>query len=75
MAGSVSYRVGIGLGFGIDPREPHLVCDGCGKTRDVCGKYGRPYAWFLDRKKAPGWTADLSGDMRRDWCQDCKAPT
>lgn len=64
----MSYRAGLSIGS--LHRKPALVCDGCQITRPVCGPRG-PYAWFLDRKKAPGWSADLSGDMRRDWCGAC----
>jgi hypothetical protein len=66
----VSYQCGI-QGFGTTDREPALVCDGCGLKRDVRKPSGMPYAWFMDRKKAPGWSADTSADMRKDWCCEC----
>lgn len=69
----MSYRAGIA--FPGQSSEPRLVCDGCGLVRGVTKRNGLPYSWLLDRKKAPGWTVDLSGDMRKDWCAECKPRT
>lgn len=63
----MSYRAGI---FGSEPR---LICDGCGWEREVTNRNGMPFAWLLNRKRAPGWGFDGSGDMRRDWCPSCVA--
>ncbi len=63
-----------GLGFLGNYRDPALVCDGCGLRRSVTKPSGMPFAWFLDRKKAPGWKFDGSKDMRRDWCPRCTPP-
>lgn len=68
----MTYHCGI-QGMGSLDREPYLACDGCGLKRTVQKPSGMPYAWFLDRKKAPGWSADLRGTMRRDWCGECTA--
>ncbi len=69
----MSYQAGIS-GFGAADRSPVLVCDQCGTKRSVTRASGMPYAWFLDRKAAPGWAFDGSADMRRDWCPECKPP-
>lgn len=69
----MSYRAGtFGLEpFGVESGPPRLICDGCGLKRSVQKPSGLPYSWLLNRKKAPGWTADFSGDMRKDWCVRC----
>ena len=75
--GGVSYRVGIGPGLaaiGFEPREPALVCDGCGVTRSVMGRgIGCAASWFLDGKAAPGWSLRREGEKRSDFCPKCKA--
>lgn len=63
----MSYRAGV-MGS-----EPCLVCDGCDLRRAVTNRHGLPFAWLLDRKRAPGWGFDGSTDMRQDWCSDCVA--
>lgn len=76
----MSYRVGIGgtlaHALGGMPRDPHIVCDGCGVTRSVYANnrsYG-PAKWLLDRKPAPGWELVRQEDTRGwDYCPECKA--
>jgi hypothetical protein len=72
----MTYRCGTyGMDhIGIPTGDPKLVCDGCGCMRSVTKRSGMPYAWFLNRKKAPGWKMDSSGDMRKDYCPDCEIP-
>jgi len=70
----MSYRCGIGPGFGVPPTEPTITCDGgCGESRVI---RGRPPAWFLDNKPVPGWslkrTNDETGVHRVDLCPKCK---
>lgn len=72
----MTYHAGIGEGlraFGLMPCDPHLTCDGCGVVRSVTMANGMPFAWFLDGKRAPGWTMARVDDLRRDWCPRCKA--
>lgn len=76
----MSYRAGIGgtlaYALGGMPRDPHIVCDGCGVTRSVYANrqsYG-PAKWLLDRKPAPGWELVRVADTRGwDYCPACKA--
>ena len=73
----MAYQVGIdarmGALIGRPACDPHLSCDGCGIVRPVAGPRG-PFAWFLDGKRAPGWTmAPRDGKPRRDWCGACSA--
>jgi len=76
----MSYRAGIGGGLvytlGGMPRDPHIVCDGCGVTRSVYPTKQKyvPAKWFLDRKPAPGWEFVRVADGRDwDYCPECKA--
>jgi hypothetical protein len=75
----MSYRAGIGgtlanvLGV---PRDPHIVCDGCGATRTIYSRrgVGAPAMWFIKRKPAPGWELVRQEDTRGwDYCPECKA--
>lgn len=71
----VSYRAGIApnmRALGMTPRNPDLICDGCGKVRAVTSVYGLPYSWLLDRKRAPGWTMVATDENRLDYCPRCK---
>lgn len=75
----MSYHAGVGGGmrrFGLEPCEPHIVCDDCGRTRTVYANKQsyQPGAWFLDGKKAPGgWTGGRTKDglRREDYCPEC----
>jgi len=76
----MSYRAGIGdslvYTLGGMPRDPHIVCDGCGVTRSVYPKKQSyvPAKWFLNRKPAPGWEFVRVADGRDwDYCPACKA--
>jgi hypothetical protein len=54
-----------------DNSEPCLVCDGCGVTRPVVRNGLNRYAWFTNRKPAPGWTARITDATRLDNCGEC----
>ena len=75
----MSYRAGIGgalaYALGGMPRDPHIVCDGCGLRRTVYSKRGDVARWFLARKPAPGWELVKQADTRDclDYCPECKA--
>lgn len=73
----MSYRAGIGLGFeqwGLYPEEPHIICDGCGRTKSVYNKNGDVSKWFLNRKPSPGWTStrNMDGNTTTDYCPECR---
>lgn len=71
----MSYQIGIGGGMerlGFSPRDPAIVCDGCGMVRRVVGPRSMgPPKWFLDSKPPPGWKGERSGDKRFDYCPQC----
>lgn len=76
----VTYRCGVGIrmaDIGVQPREPHVVCDGCGIKCSAETKTGGPKQWLLKRKAPPGWLMDrteAAGHIRRkDWCPRCRA--
>lgn len=74
----MTYQCGIGGGMarlGFRPCEPHIVCDGCGVTRPICGQRTcGPQAWFLRGKAAPKWSGGRRADhTREDWCPACTA--
>lgn len=68
----MSYLAGIGPGFDVPPRDPQVLCDGCGATRNVLGNGGPP-SWFLARKPPPGWRGlrKHDGSKRWDLCPAC----
>jgi hypothetical protein len=72
----MTYRCGIGPGMerlGLEPRDPHIVCDGCGLVRAVTGRGGVPAAWFLADRAAPGWKLVRHADeTQTDYCPRCK---
>jgi hypothetical protein len=76
----VTYRCGIGAGMaalGITPRDPHVVCDGCGLVATGVTHRGFPTAWLRNGKSPPGWLmtrVDLGdeGIFRSDWCKKCR---
>jgi hypothetical protein len=74
----MSYRAGIGGGMarlGFEPRDPHIVRDGCGMVRRLDGRTSwAPPAWFLNGKPPPGWggTRSADGTARTDYCPRCK---
>ncbi len=65
----MSYRAGLGFWPGVPPREPAIVCDGCGLEAHIKAP---PPAWFLDRKAKPGWRKVDKDGKRRDYCPRCK---
>lgn len=75
----VSYHCGIGPGMqaiGVAPREPHLVCDGCGATKLIVNPNSRiklPPSWFLAGRAAPGWRMLRVHDGSKRWelCPKC----
>ena len=76
----MSYLCGLGPGLPGGPRDPALYCDGDGCTaqRPVARFYGASvaFAWFMDRKPAPGWKLLNPRDKdqpRRDLCGRCAA--
>ncbi len=76
----MSYRAGIGESMeaiGWPPRQPHIVCDGCGATHGVGTRDSYAANWFLARKPPPGWRGlrMVNGEKRWDLCPKCwKAP-
>ncbi len=79
----MTYRFGIGpgmAGLGMGPRDPHLICDGCGETRLVVNPNSSnmmPPKWFLAGRAAPGWRMlrVYDGSKRWELCPKCwKAP-
>jgi len=78
----MTYHCGIGASmaaaFGVRPREPHITCDGCGLVRSVYANQRSyaPAAWFLDGKRAPGWSGGRNAEGKRtDYCKQCKVAT
>lgn len=75
----MGYRCGIGPGMrriGAEPREPHIVCDGCGRERLVINPNSRnfmPPKWFLVNRAAPGWRMLRvhTEEKRWDLCPKC----
>lgn len=77
----MSYHCGIGDNMrklGLEPCDPHIVCDGCGHIRLVFRglKPGlnNPPAWFLNGKKVPGgWSGGrvVGTTVREDYCPEC----
>lgn len=61
----MGYRAGIGPGLeahGLMPRDPHVVCDGCGRIATIYTKRGDVAQWMLKRRSPPGW---WSGERER----------
>jgi hypothetical protein len=76
----VSYRCGISPGMsdlGLQPRNPHVVCDGCGLINNGIRRDGGPMAWLRNGKAPKGWmlnrTEREDGSVdRKDWCPRCR---
>lgn len=69
----MSYHCGIGPGLpGLEPRQPHVTCDGCGRIVECMRRNGMPTRWFWDNKAAPGWKLVRGKDSRKDYCERCK---
>lgn len=67
----MTYRAGLGLGFGVDAREPMVTCDepGCvAKFTAREGRGGGPPKWLRNGTAPPGWKLVREGDKRRDFC-------
>jgi hypothetical protein len=59
--------------IGLTPREPALVCDGCGVERPVTGRgIACAAVWFLDGKAAPGWAMKRGELGRVEYCPKCR---
>lgn len=76
----MTYHAGIapelGALLGMDPTDPapHVTCDVCGAKLYVQRPNGMPYAWFMNRKNAPGWRMTWCGDgSSSHFCPGCKA--
>lgn len=73
----MSYRAGIGASLAARanelPREPHIVCDGCGATHPIATKSSFAPKWFLNYRPPPGWRGlRMHNGMRRwDLCPAC----
>ncbi len=71
----MSYRAGIGPGMaalGLQPGEPHIVCDGCGCTHEVSTRTSIAAVWFLKDRSPPRWGGHGHGTpSRRDYCPEC----
>ena len=60
--------------LGLEPREPHFVCDGCGATGSIYTTRGDVAQWFLRRRSPPpGWSGLRMADGSRRWdlCPAC----
>jgi ribosomal protein L37E len=76
----VSYRAGLGAGMtaiGYEPRDPHIVCDGCGAVASVVGKGHLAHDWFLAGRAPRGWRVlrSYEGANRWDLCPRCQEAT
>lgn len=60
--------------FGIPDGYARVMCDGCGIVRPVLKSNGMPFAWFINNRRAPGWSGKKSDDGfgRIDKCPRCK---
>ncbi len=72
----MSYRAGIGESMravGLAPRDPHIVCDGCGAIHGVASRSAYAANWFLARRPPPGWRGlrKHDGSARWDLCPAC----
>lgn len=73
----MSYRAGMAPNMrtlGVEPSDPHVVCDGCGAKRVIRDKQrGAPPKWFRDGKPPPGWRGlrAYDGSKRWDLCPAC----
>ncbi len=61
------------VNVGWAPREPHVVCDGCGVTHGVGTRTSYAANWFLDKRPPPGWRGvrKADGSLRVDLCPKC----
>ena len=71
----MTYHAGIAPGLGVQPREPHVTCDGCKAQASCLRSSGMPYAWAQNGKAPPGWRMVRIEEpfSRKDWCKACKA--
>ncbi len=75
----MGYRAGIGERLAalmkVPAGDPHLFCDGCKRKRTVCRSrdIALPYAWFMNNRRAPGWTKERAkkDEPRVDYCPRC----
>ena len=75
----MSHVAGIGpilaRSMGLPDTEPHIMCDGCGKTHPVTTKGGVPAEWEIQGRPPPRWTGKrlyTNGDVKReDYCVGC----
>lgn len=73
----MTYHCGIGPGMaqlGLDPCEPHLVCDDCGLRLTIDRSRIAP-AWLLNNKAPKEWLCihNKVDGARTDYCPRCKA--
>ena len=67
----MTYHCGIGPGMaklGLQPREPHIVCDDCRATVAIVD---RPPAWFMSGKPPPGWRQTGDEPPHQHYCGIC----
>lgn len=68
----MSYLCGLGPGIPGGPRDPVIICDGCGAEKRITYSHVPPL-WFMDGKAPPGWKGRRHTDGRReDYCPTCK---
>ena len=71
----MSYRCAVlGVpGYGPEWRKPRVICDGCSVEIPVYKKHiNMPKKWFMDGKRAPGWSGGRKPDYtREDYCPAC----
>lgn len=72
----MGYRCGVGFGMhrlGMEPREAHVFCDGCGVTHAVHTRESFAAKWFLSRRPPPGWRGVRMHDGTKRWdlCPKC----
>jgi hypothetical protein len=75
----MTYRCGISpelavqCGMELSDSSPHVICDVCRVKLYVQRPSGQPYAWFMNRKNAPGWRMVWRDDgSSSHWCPKCK---
>ena len=76
----MGYRAGIGQALMASTNKhitvsgPYIFCDMCQTHRSISPKNSfKPYVWFLNGKKAPGWSGGrVKGEHTRiDYCGEC----
>jgi hypothetical protein len=61
------------VNLGFVPRDPHIVCDGCGAVLPCLDRHGMPRAFMRNGTKPPGWTVVRNEEtlQHRHYCKQC----